>query len=216
MTIGTFVTFEGPDGSGKTTQIQSTVATLRQRRHQVLTTREPGGTEIGNAIRNILLDHKHVAMSSRGEALLFSAARAQLVDEVVRPALARGEIVLCDRYADSTLAYQGYGRSQDLGELRALTRFATGGLVPDLTIYLDLEPAIGLERKQADCDDDWNRLDAEALSFHQTVRAGYLQLATEEPKRWLVVDAAQSIDRVQQAILERLNVMLPVPIAQLG
>ena len=206
---GTFVTFEGPDGSGKTTQIQNAAATLRRRGYPVVTTREPGGTEIGNAIRALLLDHKHVAMSSRGEALLFSAARAQLVDEVIRPALSRGEILFCDRYADSTLAYQGYGRSQDLGELRRLTRFATGGLTPDLTIYLDLDPAIGLSRKQADCDDDWNRLDAETLSFHQRVRRGYLQLAAEEPNRWLVIDATQSINRIQYTILERLDSILP-------
>ncbi len=203
-----FITFEGPEGSGKTTQIKLLAATLAARGHSVITTREPGGTIIGNATRAVVLNPAHAEMSPRAEALLYNAARAQLVDEVVRPALAAGNIVLCDRYADSTLAYQGYARGQDLAALRQLITFATGGLQPHLTIYLDLEPAAGLQRKQNAAALEWNRLDQEALSFHQRVRAGYLQLIDAEPARWLVVDASQPAEAVQRniqnAVLERL------------
>ena len=203
-----FITFEGPEGSGKTTQLKLLAAALEAHEHSVITTREPGGTAIGNATRAVVLDPAHGEMSPRAEALLYNAARAQLVDQVIRPALAAGKIVLCDRYADSTLAYQGHARGQDLAALRQLIAFATGGLQPYLTIYLDLEPAEGLRRKQNAATLEWNRLDQEALSFHQRVRAGYFQLINAEPARWLVVDAAQSAEVVQRdiqdAVLERL------------
>ncbi|MBV7335346.1 dTMP kinase [Chloroflexi bacterium TSY] len=204
-----FVTFEGPDGSGKTTQIRLLERLLSQRGYRVLLTREPGGTEIGNAIRTLLLREQHgESMSDRAEALLFNAARAQLVDQVICPALARGEIILCDRFADSTLAYQGYGREQELDDLRMLIRFATGGLNPDLTCYLDIEPEEGLRRKLADQKAEWNRLDAETLAFHQIVRKGYLALAEEEPERWLIIDATLDLHIIQRRIAQRIEILI--------
>src|SRR5690606_9930484 len=139
--------------------------------------REPGGTPIGNAIRALLLDPAHTEMSARAETLLFNAARAQIVDQVIRPALTRGQVVLCDRYADSTLAYQGYGHGQSLEALHRLAEYATGGLIPDLTIYLDIDPEEGLRRKLAGAGEEWNRMEQKTLAFHQTVRRGYLALA---------------------------------------
>ncbi|MEZ4709715.1 MAG: dTMP kinase [Caldilineaceae bacterium] len=198
--MGFFITFEGPEGSGKTTQIRLLAEQLIKDGHQVLLTREPGGTTIGNAIREILLNQPHAEMSPRAEALLFNAARAQLVDEVVRPALTQGKIVLSDRYNDSTLAYQGYGRNQNLSDLRGLGDFATAHLTPDLTLFLDIDPVEGLRRKQA-CDGaEWNRMEAQAVAFHQTVREGYLQLARQEPARWRIVNAAQDVAAIQSEI----------------
>jgi dTMP kinase len=200
-----FITFEGPEGSGKTTQIRTLADALAGQNVPVVTTREPGGTRIGNGVRALLLDPAHREMSVRAEALLFNAARAQLVDEVIRPALAAGSVVLCDRYADSTLAYQGYGHGQDLDALRRLIRFATGGLQPDLTVYLDIEARLGLERKQPG---EWNRMEAHALAFHEAVRAGYLALAAAAPERWLVVAATQPQEAIGQAIFARVAAML--------
>lgn len=202
-----FITLEGPEGSGKTSQLPILADYLRAAGFTVLTTREPGGTFIGNQIRAVLTNMENTAMQPRTETLLFLAARAQLVEEVIRPALARDEIVLSDRYADSTLAYQGYGHGVDLATLRALLTFATGGLRPDLTLLLDVESAAGLRRKTS--SGEWNRLDAYTLAFHQRVRKGYLQLAADEPARWQIVDASQSADVVQsiihQVILARLT-----------
>ncbi|WP_322508382.1 dTMP kinase [Anaerolinea sp.] len=193
-----FITFEGPEGSGKTTQIRLFAEFLRARGYDVLTTREPGGTEISDQIRAVLVNLRNTAMHPRTEILLFQAARAQLVEQVIRPALSRGALVLSDRYADSTLAYQGYGHGYPLEELRRLIAFATGGLIPDLTFLLDVDPAQGLERKQR--EGEWNRLDAYDLRFHQRVRAGYLEMARAEPHRWVVVDATQSIEVIQSDI----------------
>ena len=175
-----FVTFEGSDGSGKTTQIHLLAQHLRTAGHTVLTTREPGGTRIGDGIRQLLLDLAHTEMNARAETLLFNAARAQIVTEVIRPALAAGNIVLCDRFADSTLAYQGYGHQQNIAELERLIEYATGGLRPDLTIYLDLPPEEGIRRNQGRADGDWNRLDAQELSFYQRVEHGYRQLIAQQ------------------------------------
>jgi dTMP kinase len=196
-----FITFEGPEGSGKTTQIRCLADALTAQTYPILVTREPGGTLIGNAIRSLLLDLQHREMNERAEALLFNAARAQLVSQVIRPALAAGKIVLCDRFADSTFAYQGYGRGQALSPLRQLAAFATDGLTPTLTIYLDIDPALGLQRKQGD---EWNRMEEETLSFHQRVRHGYHLLASEEPARWVLIDATQPIERVHEAILKQV------------
>lgn len=206
--MSSFITFEGPDGSGKTTQFHLLADALTNAGWSVLRTREPGGTRIGNGIRNLVLDADYTEMSPRAETLLFNAARAQLVDEVIRPALAAGQVVLCDRYADSTLAYQGYGYGQDQDELRTLIRYATGGLAPSLTVYLDIAPEDGLRRKQSNTDVEWNRLDAKKLAFHRRVQTGYLQMAAREPQRWLVVDATQSIEQVHRQVLAAVEMRL--------
>lgn len=198
-----FITFEGPEGSGKSTQIGLLAARLGAQGRRVTLTREPGGTRIGDAVRGVVLDPTIVEMSPRAEALLFNAARAQLVDEVISPALARGDDVLCDRYGDSTLAYQGYGHGRPIAPLRMLIDYATGGLVPHLTIYLDIDVRAGLARKRSGEGDAWNRMEEKTLAFHEAVRAGYLALAASS-SRWLVVDAAQPVDGVAERIWERV------------
>lgn len=193
-----FISFEGPDGSGKTTQLAPLADFLTQLGYQVLITREPGGTAIGDQIRQVLADLKNTGMHPRSETLLFLAARAQLVEQVIKPHLAQGYIVLCDRYADSTMAYQGYGHQNDLDQIRSLIDFATGGLKPDLTLLLDVGAEAGLKRKAE--GSEWNRLDAYSLEFHQRVRQGYAELAQAEPGRWVVIDADQPPDTVQEEI----------------
>ena len=195
-----FITFEGPEGSGKTTQIRLLAEWLGQQGWGVVTTREPGGTRIGNGIRSLLLDIDHTEMIPRTETLLFNAARAQIVHEVIRPALQVGQVVLCDRFADSTLAYQGYGYGQDRAELARIIQYATGGLLPDLTLYLDVKPEVGLARKQAGQGQEWNRLDARTVAFHQAVQAGYWELIAAEPARWCVIDSEQPAANVHAAI----------------
>lgn len=175
---------------------------LRRQGYPVFATREPGGTPIGEQIRAVLHNLKNSEMHPRTETLLYQAARAQLVEQVIRPRLLRGEIVLSDRYIDSTLAYQGYGHEQDLDQVRALIRYATGGLMPDLTILLDVDVETGLARKQK--AGEWNRLDAYTIEFHQRVRLGYLSLAAAEPQRWVVVDAHQDWESVQQTLRQIL------------
>jgi len=209
--MSVFVTFEGPDGSGKTTQIKLLAGHLQALGHDVLVTREPGGTSIGDQIRVVLHDVKNVEMACETEFLLYSASRAQLVRQVVKPHLMRGGVVLCDRFADSSMAYQGYGRELDLAAVRLITQFATEGLVPDLTVYLDLPVEVGIERKQvahAAQAGEWNRLDQQSMDFHRRVRRGYLQMAQADPGRWLVIDAAQSIDDTQAVIRKRLETLL--------
>ena len=190
-----FITLEGPEGSGKTSHISHLVEFLREKGYTVFPTREPGGTSIGEQIREVIHDLKNVEMHPRTETLLYQAARAQIVEQVIRPRLAAGEIVLSDRYADSTIAYQGYGHQQDLEQVRGLIRYATGGLVPDLTILLDLDVEVGLKRKTH--QDEWNRLDAYTVDFHRRVRAGYLEMVKLDPARWSVVDAGQPWEQVQ-------------------
>jgi dTMP kinase len=194
-----FITFEGPDGSGKTTQIRLLAEWLREQGCEVVLTREPGGTEIGDQIRAVLHDPHNTAMDARTEILLYSADRAQHVAQCIQPALAAGKVIIGDRYADSTLAYQGYGRELDLETLRTITAFATGGLTPDLSLYLDITPEEGLRRRQAG-GDEWNRLDAETLVFHRRVRDGYLELINQEPERWMMIDAARLVEEVQAEI----------------
>ncbi len=203
-----FITFEGPEGSGKTTQIPLLRDFLRAAGYRVFTTREPGGTAIGDQIREVLLANRNTEMHPRTEILLFQASRAQLVEQEILPRLARGEIVICDRYADSTLAYQGYGHRVDLPRLRGIVDFATGGLKPDLTLLLDLDVEIGLARRAA--EGGVNRMDAFALEFHRRVRAGYHQLAAAEPDRWVIVDASQPPERVQAAVREIVGERLGV------
>jgi dTMP kinase len=207
--MGLFITFEGPEGSGKTTQIRLLADWLCEQGREVLTTREPGGTRIGEAIRNILLSPEHTEMCAQAEILLFSAARAQIVRETLQPHLARGGVVLCDRFADSTLAYQGYGRQLDLATLRQITAFATGGLVPALTICLDLPVHEGLRRKQGGDQAEWNRMERERLDFQERARRGFLALAAAEPARWLVLDALREIEVIQMQIRGRVAALLP-------
>jgi dTMP kinase len=203
-----FITFEGPDGCGKTTQLTLLKEFLTRQGYSVFVTREPGGTEIGEQIRAILHDPLNEEMIPHAEILLYSASRAQLVTQVIRPALAKGQIVLSDRFYDSTFAYQGYGRGLDLDALRRITRFATGGLRPDLTIYLEIDPQLGLSRRQEDKNAEWNRLDALALEFHERVHAGYQALIAAEPERWVVVNGQRPVAQVQAdvqaAVMARL------------
>ena len=196
---GFFITFEGPEGGGKSTQIHRLAATLADQGYAVWTTREPGGTRVGEMIRPILLGRQSTPMTAWSEALLFTAARAQHVDEVIRPRLQRGELVLCDRYSDSTLAYHSYGRGLELDTLRGLQREATGGLQPDLTVLLNLPIEAGLARIPRPAQD---RLDQETQAFHHRVRAGYQELAAAEPNRWREVDASADPDQVAARILE--------------
>jgi dTMP kinase len=202
-----FITLEGPEGSGKTAQLETLTEALSGRGYRVKKTREPGGTPIGDQIRKTILDLENTAMVDRTEALLLQASRAQLVEEVIQPALDAGRIVICDRYADSTLAYQGYGYQNDLESLREIIDYATGGLKPDLTLLLDIDPEIGLRRRNQ--AGNLNRLDALDLAFHRRVRAGYHALVREEPERWVVIDADQNFAHVQDdllaAVLQRLE-----------
>lgn len=194
-----FITLEGPEGSGKTSHLDSLAEYLASKGYSVFTTREPGGTSIGEQIREILHSLKNTEMHKHTETLLYQASRAQFVEQVIRPRLAAGEVVISDRYADSTIAYQGYGHRQDLDQVGALIRYATGGLVPDLTILLDLDVEVGLKRKAT--DDEWNRLDAYDIPFHRRVRDGYKTMVEAEPDRWVVVDASRDWDDVQQQLL---------------
>ncbi|PKO14497.1 MAG: dTMP kinase [Chloroflexi bacterium HGW-Chloroflexi-10] len=204
-----FITLEGPEGSGKSSQLPILADWLRQQGFKVHTTREPGGTLIGDQIRAILGNLENTNMLPRTEILLFLASRAQLVEEVMRPLLAEGVIILCDRYADSTLAYQGYGHGVDLDTLRQLLNFATGGLYPDLTLLLDLDVETGLQRRKQS-GGEWNRLDAYALAFHQRVRQGYLALAQAESQRWITINADQSFNDVQYALRKALASSLSI------
>jgi dTMP kinase len=180
---------------------------LREKGYIVFPTRERGGTYIGEQIRDVIHDLKNVEMHPRTETLLYQAARAQIVEEVIKPRLKAGEIVISDRYYDSTIAYQGYGHQQDLDQIRALVKYATGGLVPDLTVLLNLDVEEGLRRKKK--DNEWNRLDAYTVEFHQRVRAGYLEMVLQEPNRWVIVNAGQPWEEVQEELrivtLARLN-----------
>lgn len=203
-----FVTFEGPEGSGKSTQIQLAADFLHDLGYDVLLTREPGGTAIGDQIRDVVHNVANTAMCAPAEVLLYSASRAQLVHQTILPHLKKGGVVICDRYADSTFAYQGYGRGLDAEALRLITQFATQNLKPDLTIYLDLAPTEGLKRKQranSAGEGEWNRMDQLELEFHQRVRAGYLEMIRAEPERWLIIDAMASVEVVYQDICQRLE-----------
>ncbi len=208
---GTFVTFEGGEGSGKSTQVARLAARLRAHGLDPLVTREPGGTPLAEGIRALLLDpdRRPVPLA---EALLMEASRAQLVDTVLRPALASGRVVLCDRYDDSTLAYQGAGRGLDPAMLEAWNRAATGGLVPDLTLLFDLPPAAGLARREKAVGTP-NRLDRESHDFHVRVRARYLELAAASPERWRVLDASQSQDELESRVWELVAPRLGLTVA---
>ena len=202
-----FITLEGSDGSGKSTQVRELAKCLRLAGYEVLVTREPGGTDISEQVRGVLFNPNNTDMHPRTEILLFQAARAQLVEQVIRPCLEQGGVVISDRYADSTLAYQGYGYQLDLERLQVLIEFATGGLKPDLTLFLDVEVEEGLRRRSR--GGQQNRLDAYDLGFYQRVRQGYFQLVRADPARWVVIDANRSPEEVQaevrRVVFERLK-----------
>jgi dTMP kinase len=204
-----FLSIEGPDGSGKSTQARLLADHLRQAGQDVLLAREPGGTPIGDQIRQVLFSLDNKGMSPESEFLLFSASRAQLVREVLRPHLQRGGVVVCDRFADSSLAYQGYGHGLELEMVQAVTRLATGGLRPDLTVLLDLPAEDGLARRKQ--GGRWNRLDDYDLEFHQRVRQGFLGLAAAEPARWVTVDGRPAVEEVQREIRRVVDPRLAAP-----
>jgi len=203
---GLFITLEGGDGAGKSTQMGALTEWLRQRGHAVVQTREPGGTELGLELREIIL-HRRGYIAPRAEALLYAADRAHNVATVVRPALERGDVVIQDRYLDSSVAYQGTGRVLDPTEVRDLSVWATEGLLPHLTVLLDLDPAVGRERLDASRT-RYDRLEAEKADFHERVRAAYLALADAEPGRFLVLDATLPVDELQRSIRDRVSALL--------
>jgi len=207
---GLFVTFEGPEGGGKSTQIRRLAAALERAGHPVRLTREPGGSPVGDALRSLLLDQDD--MGPVTEFLIFTASRAELVRTVIRPALEAGQVVLCDRFTDSTYAYQGFGRGLDLPDLKAVTQVATGGLTPDLTVLLDLPPEVGLARAQQVGAPD--RIERAGLGLHQRVRGGFLTLAQADPRRFLTLDAQRGEDdlhtEILRTVLEKLSPQ-PVP-----
>jgi len=201
--VGLFITFEGLDGSGKSTQARFLYEELKRRRIPVLLTREPGGTRIGEQIRTTLHAVDNKEMLPTTEILLYSASRAQLVGEFILPRLAEGFIVLCDRYVDSTFAYQGYGHGLDLEVLRCISQFATRGLLPDLTVYLDLDVVTSLNRRrQAHQSEagELNRMDRQRIDFYHRVRQGYLAMIAADPQRWRVIDASLPTAAVREAV----------------
>ncbi|EZP25191.1 dTMP kinase [Microbacterium oleivorans] len=206
MTSGLWITLEGGDGSGKTTQAALLEHWLREQGRSVVRTREPGGTEVGVLIRDIVLHHRG-DIAPRAEALLYAADRAHHVETLVRPALARGDVIIQDRYLDSSVAYQGAGRVLDGVEIRDLSLWAAEGALPDVTVLLDVDPATARQRLDA-ADKPFDRLEAEKSAFHERVRTAFLALADAEPKRFLVVDATQPIDVIAEAIRRRVSTHL--------
>jgi len=203
---GLFITFEGGDGSGKTTQINLLAGWLESEGHTVVITREPGGTDLGTELRNIIL-HREGFIAPRAEALLYAADRSHHIHTLVRPALQRGEIVVQDRYLDSSVAYQGAGRVLDPTEVRNISVWATENLMPDLTVVLDVPASVAKER-QAAGERQYDRLEAEAEDFHTRVRESYLALAAEEPHRFLVIDGESSIEEIHRAIVDKVSDLL--------
>jgi dTMP kinase len=205
---GVLLALEGGEGAGKSTQARLLAIWLRDQGYDVVTTHEPGATKVGMRLRALLLDTAHTGLAPRAEALMYAADRAEHVQSVIGPALRRGAIVVTDRYVDSSLAYQGAGRQLPVTEIAALNKWGTGGLLPDLTVVLDLPPATGLRRRLSSAD----RLESEPVEFHQRVRDGFLKLAAAEPGRYLVVDASQPEAEVGRHIQLRVRELLPDPI----
>ena len=201
-----FITFEGGEGSGKTVQSRALYRRLLQLAIPALLTHEPGGTPLGKKLGRWLKWAQDTDISPLTELLLFNASRAQLIDKVIQPNLGKGKVVICDRYADSTTAYQGYGRGLDLDIVKAINNAATQGLKPDLTVLLDMPVEEGLARKRAKKQD---RFEQEAIAFHQRVRKGYLKMAADDPERWLVIDATQPKEKIAQIIWQRVSQLLP-------
>ncbi|WP_179395903.1 dTMP kinase [Lacticaseibacillus absianus] len=207
---GTFITFEGPDGAGKTSVLAALIPQLAAHlTRPVRLTREPGGAQLSEKIRELILDPANTAMDARTEALLYAASRRQHLVEVIEPALEAGDVVVCDRFVDSSVAYQGAGRQIGEAAVLAMNQFATGGRTPDLTIYLDVPSAVGLARIQAHRSDrQYDRLDQESQAFHERVRAAYLRLAEQDPARIRTIDATQPMAEVVAACLAALHVYL--------
>lgn len=201
--MSAFITFEGPDGCGKTTQARRLAEDLKEAGSSVLLTREPGGTAIGDQVRKVLMSLDNRRMHPRTEFLLFSASRSQLIHEVIQPHLQGGGVVISDRFYDSSLAYQGYGHGLPLDALRQVTAFVTDGVVPDLTILLDLPAQTGLARRRD--GGNWNRLDDYDLAFHERARQGYRSLAEAEPNRWVVIDADRPPEVIQREIRDLID-----------
>jgi dTMP kinase len=204
---GTFITFEGGEGSGKSTQARLLTGYLQQKGYDVISTREPGGTEIGDAVRAVLLNPEFQEMGNVTELLLLAASRAQNVHQRIKPGLERGAVIICDRFIDSTLAYQGYGRNFDLKLLEALNRLATGGVTPDLTILLDLPAEVGLKRAKAldkgeAKDGEGDRIEQEDIDFHLRLRKGFLELAEREPDRFRTLEVAADIETTQGRVVQ--------------
>jgi len=200
---GLFVVLEGPDGSGKSVQARTLAERLREGGLAVTLSREPGGTELGEQVRHIVNDPGPTLRGPKADVLLYSAARAQHVDEVIRPALEAGHVVVCDRYATSTMAYQGYGSGMDRDLLARIGEWVTGGLQPDLVVLLDVSPQTGLDRRAAGDVDELTRWEDESrfdLAFHTRVREGYLEMATAEPRRWVVLDGSRVIEEVAEDV----------------
>ncbi|HKS00215.1 MAG TPA: dTMP kinase [Arthrobacter sp.] len=204
---GLFIAFEGGDGAGKSTQAARLAGSLESRGLTVLRTREPGGTPIGEKLRSLVLDHGHGHIDAHTEALIFAASRAAHASQVIRPALARGEVVLTDRYIDSSVAYQGAGRALGTDAVRSVNEWATSGLQPDLTVLLDLHPAEGRTRRTAgDAAED--RLESEADEFHARIRQAFLDLAAARPEKYLVLKAGLPIEEIAALILQRVEELL--------
>ena len=211
MAAGRFITFEGGEGCGKSTQIRLLADRLRAAGKEVLLTREPGGTALAEKIRSLVREESDDPPNSRAETLLFIASRAQVVENVIRPALASGTWVLCDRFADSTFAYQGYGRGLDLDELKRINSFATGGLEPDLTILLNVSPEVSAKRmraREAATNTDADRMEKAGDGFHTRLRQGFLELAAAEPERFAVIQADGSVEEVEEAVWNSIQPML--------
>lgn len=199
-----FITLEGPEGSGKTTAVEAAVKELEARGYQIVRTREPGGTPIAEQIRNVILDKENTKMDPRTEALLYAASRRQHLVEKVWPALKEGKIVICDRYLDSSLAYQGGARGLGIDNILNVNMFATDNTFPDLTLLFDITPEEGLKRIAANASREVNRLDLEKLDFHHNVRNTFLELAKRYPKRYVIIDASKSREEVAKATLEAI------------
>ena len=199
-----FITLEGPEGSGKTTAVEAAVKKLEEMGYQIVRTREPGGTPISEQIRNVILDKGNTAMDGRTEALLYAASRRQHLVEKVWPALKEGKIVICDRYLDSSLAYQGGARGLGIDEVLNINLFATENTWPDLTLLFDIKPEIGLARINANANREVNRLDLEKIEFHNKVRESFLALAKRFPDRYVIIDASLSRDEVAKATMEAI------------
>ncbi|MBS8266946.1 dTMP kinase [Mesobacillus boroniphilus] len=208
MEKGIFITIEGPDGSGKTTILQMLAQNLEKEGYAVVATREPGGIEIAEQIRKVILDPENTAMDPRTEALLYAAARRQHLAEKVKPALKEGKIVLCDRFVDSSLAYQGHARGLGIDEVYSINEFAIENMMPVMTLYFDVAPEIGLERINKNKGREVNRLDMEKLEFHQKVREGYMMIAERFPDRILKIDASKELEAVYQQAEGKIKELL--------